>query len=262
MDAIIRGMQHVWPTGVNFAYVAPTQKQAKLVAWPYLKEFAVPLPDPRSINETELRMELVSGARIHVFGAESADNLRGIGLSGVVLDEFASMPPSVWGEIVRPMLSDRGGWGTIIGTPKGRSEFFRIYEEALADSDRWFSLKLKASESGILPEHELADLRHMYRETPIRMFLHRGDMRRLFRQTASRCRGAGAHHDCRVRPVAPCGHCMGLRDRGRYGHLGISGSAERNPGHRLLPESWEGRGALCLGVRGPRLEHRNMLVPA
>jgi phage terminase large subunit len=84
-------------------------------------------------------MELVSGARIHVFGAESADNLRGIGLSGVVLDEFASMPPSVWSEIVRPMLSDRGGWCTIIPTPKGRNEFFRIYEEALADPDRWFS---------------------------------------------------------------------------------------------------------------------------
>jgi Terminase large subunit, T4likevirus-type, N-terminal len=91
---IIRGMQHVWPTGVNFAYVAPTQKQAKLVAWPYLKEFAAPfLADSRAINETELRVELVSGARIHVFGSESAENLRGIGLSGVVLDEFASMPP-------------------------------------------------------------------------------------------------------------------------------------------------------------------------
>jgi hypothetical protein len=148
-----------------------------------------------------------------------------------------------WSEIVRPMLSDRGGWCTIIGTPKCRNEFFRIYEEALADPDRWFSLKLKASESGILPEHELADLRHMYRETPeayeqeyagIRMFIFRGDMRRLFRQTDAGRRGARAHHRRPVRSVAPCGHCMGLRDRGRYGHLGLPARRRSDPCHRVL----------------------------
>jgi hypothetical protein len=42
------------------------------------------------------------------------------------------------------------------GTPKGRNEFFRIYEEALANPERWFSLKLKASENSEKEEAVLA----------------------------------------------------------------------------------------------------------
>jgi phage terminase large subunit len=57
------------------------------------------------------------------------------------------------------MLSDRGGWATFIGMPRGRNEFYRLYQTAIADPERWFSLLLTADQSGILPQHELADLR-------------------------------------------------------------------------------------------------------
>jgi len=68
-----------------------------------------------------------------------------------VLDEFADMKPEVWHEVVRPMLADRRGWATFIGTPKGKNEFFRLYESAKRDP--------AASESGIISPAELADLR-------------------------------------------------------------------------------------------------------
>jgi phage terminase large subunit len=58
--------------------------------------------------------------------------LRGPYLDGVVLDEFADMKPEVWHEVVRPMLADRRGWATFIGTPKGKNEFFRLYESVCA----------------------------------------------------------------------------------------------------------------------------------
>jgi hypothetical protein len=95
---------------------------------------------------------------IRLYGADNPDALRGPYLDGVVLDEFADMKPEVWHEVVRPMLADRRGWATFIGTPKGKNEFFRLYESAKRDP-AWFHMMLKASESGIISPAELADLR-------------------------------------------------------------------------------------------------------
>jgi phage terminase large subunit len=58
---------------------------------------------------------------IRLYGADNPDALRGPYLDGVVLDEFADMKPEVWHEVVRPMLADRRGWATFIGTPKGKN---------------------------------------------------------------------------------------------------------------------------------------------
>ena len=56
----------------------------------------------------------------------------------------------------RPALSDRQGRATFIGTPKGKNEFWDIYDRARGD-DAWFTLMLRASETGILPQIELTD---------------------------------------------------------------------------------------------------------
>ena len=68
------------------------------------------------------------------------------------------MKPEVWYEVIRPMLADRHGWATFIGTPKGKNEFWRLYQNA-KNNPEWFHMILKASESGIIPEAELSDLR-------------------------------------------------------------------------------------------------------
>ena len=141
----------------RFAYIAPYFAQAKDVAWTYLKQYARPIPGT-TINESELRVDFGTGARIRLYGADNADRLRGIYLDGVVLDEFADMDPNAWLEVVRPALADRQGWATFIGTPKGRNGFFDVYERSLDHSD-WFSLRLKASETGLVPQKELDALR-------------------------------------------------------------------------------------------------------
>ena len=141
----------------RFAYVAPYYAQAKDVAWVYLKRAVGPIPGV-GINETELRIDLPNGARIRLYGADNYDRLRGIYLDGVVLDEFADMDPRAWSEVIRPALADRGGWAVFIGTPKGRNTFADLYERAEADNE-WFSLRLRASETGIIPEAELLAMR-------------------------------------------------------------------------------------------------------
>lgn len=137
----------------RFAYIAPLFNQAKDVAWNYLKTYAQPfLTAPP--NETELRVDLLNGSRIRLYGADNPDRLRGIYLDGVVLDEYADMAPSVWGGVIRPLLADRAGWATFIGTPKGRNDFFEIYDRAVNDPN-WYAVKLRASETGILATDEL-----------------------------------------------------------------------------------------------------------
>lgn len=142
----------------RFAYVAPYYAQAKDVVWAYVKRFAGQVPGA-TINESELRVDFAhNGARLRLYGADNYDRLRGIYLDGVVLDEFADQPPQAWREVIRPALADRQGWALFIGTPKGRNAFYDVYQTAV-NSDEWFDLRLRASETGLVPQGELDAMR-------------------------------------------------------------------------------------------------------
>jgi len=148
----------------RFAYIAPQLNQAKDIAWAYLLEYTGCFGAKRRVNASELWVELPkNGARIRIYGADNPDRLRGIYLDGVVLDEFGDMDPTVWSQVVRPALSDRKGWAVFIGTPKGKNTFHTLWTMAAEDPD-WFTLNLKASETGLLDHKELNDARRMMSE--------------------------------------------------------------------------------------------------
>lgn len=153
VDAALRCQK---PNG-RFAYIAPFYTQAKDVAWIYVKQLSTPIPGAQ-INESELRVDYPNGARVRLYGADNADRMRGLYFDGVVLDEPADMRPRVWGEVVRPTLSDRQGWAAFIGTPKGHNDFYDVYDEATKNA-AWFTMMLRASESGLLLAEELEDAR-------------------------------------------------------------------------------------------------------
>lgn len=142
----------------RYAYIAPFREQAKTVAWNYLKHYAgaVVKNPAEDFRESDLTVRLFNGSHVRLFGADNPNALRGMYLDGVIMDEYADMRPSLWGEVIRPSLSDRNGWAVFIGTPRGKNEFFEIYDKARSDPD-WFSLTLKASETALLPASELAD---------------------------------------------------------------------------------------------------------
>jgi len=147
-----------------FGYIAPYRSQAKSVAWDYLKRYAAPVI--KQVNEAELQVDLIGpkSPRIRLFGADNADAMRGLGFDGVLLDEYGDFRPSVWGHVIRPTLSDKQGWAVFMGTPKGKNQFWDIYDDSLAHPDDWFSLKLKASTSGILPQSEIDAVRKQITE--------------------------------------------------------------------------------------------------
>lgn len=141
----------------RFAYVAPYYAQAKDVVWSYVKEFTAGLPGATA-NEAELRVDLPNGARVRLYGADNYDRMRGIYLDGVIMDEFGDQPPQAWREVIRPALADRQGWAVFIGTPKGKNAFYDLHRAA-EQSDDWYSLVLRASETGIIPQPELDAMR-------------------------------------------------------------------------------------------------------
>jgi phage terminase large subunit len=140
----------------RFAYISPFLNQSKTVAWDYLRSAMAPLRKYGArVRETELRVDYPKGGQVRLYGADNPDALRGIYLDGIVLDEYADMDPRVWSEVIRPALADRGGWAVFIGTPKGRSAFFELWRRAQSEGD-WFSLMLKASDTGLIPASELS----------------------------------------------------------------------------------------------------------
>ena len=140
----------------QYGYVAPYYSQSKNIAWLYLKRFSEPIM--AKANESELWVELINGARIRLFGADNPSSLRGLYMDGLVCDEYADMKPSVWGEVLRPLLADRQGWATFIGTPKGHNAFWDIYNNATKDP-KWYVKVLRASQTGLIPQEELDDAR-------------------------------------------------------------------------------------------------------
>ena len=140
----------------QLAYVAPNYQQAKRIAWEYLKHYSGPLIE--QTHESELRVTLKNSAKIYLLGAEKADSLRGMYLDGVVLDEYASIRPSSWQQVIRPALSDRNGWAVFSGTPLGKNHFYDTYRAA-RDNPEWYTMMLKASESGIMDPGELEALK-------------------------------------------------------------------------------------------------------
>lgn len=151
----------------RYAYIAPQRNQAEKIAWEYLKEYTRGL-EAKKPSETDLSVILRhNSAELCIYGADNPDSFRGQYFDGVILDEYGDMPPSIWGKVLLPTLADRQGWAVFIGTPKGKNHFYKIFQKAggiglspdeakLFTPDSWYRFILKASESGILPQEELA----------------------------------------------------------------------------------------------------------
>ena len=152
-DIIRAAITYQGPNGL-FGYVAPYMNQARRIAWDYFKYYAQPVV--KEANESQMTLTLVNGVKISLFGADNADAMRGLGFSGIYLDEYGDFKPSVFGNVIRPALSDKQGWAVFAGTPKGKNQFWEVFDTATRIPSEWFLLRLPASSSGLLPASELA----------------------------------------------------------------------------------------------------------
>lgn len=149
-----------------YYYIAPTYVAAKSIAWRLLKELAEGYYSVK--NESELYIELSNGSVIQLKGADNRDGLRGVSLSGVVIDEAAFMVEEVWTEVVRPATSDQLAPVVFISSPAGWNWFKDLYDYAVSgQDDNWQAWQFTTADGGNVTLDEIEAAR---RELPERTF--------------------------------------------------------------------------------------------
>lgn len=118
--------------------IAPEYTQAKSIYWRDLVSEYVPQEIIIKKNDNELILEIMSAVPgkssiIEFKGSDREDKLRGAGLKGVILDEYAFQKESVWDKVVGPMLVQTNGWAIFITTPNGVANHFKkFWDDAVA----------------------------------------------------------------------------------------------------------------------------------
>jgi hypothetical protein len=144
-----------YPGSLNW-YVAPTYRQAKMIAWEMCKRL-IPKELIESTNEVDLSIKLINKSRIELRGAENEDSLRGVGLNFAVLDENAMMKRHVWPTIIRPMLADTKGGALFISTPRGKDSFWELWVKGQRGEDGYKSWTFKTEDNPFIDRQEVDD---------------------------------------------------------------------------------------------------------
>jgi hypothetical protein len=166
--------------------IAPTYKQAKSIYW---RDICKRYKDDEfmEFNEQELSITFkhLSGiqiptqygmvtvnhdpdqpaTRIELKGADNPDSLRGTGLCGVVLDEYAFMPEGkyVYDVILRPQLADKNGWTVFISTPNGIfNHFHDLVLTAQDNPEKYFYSHATALDNPHFSKEEFEEARAEY----------------------------------------------------------------------------------------------------
>jgi len=150
----------------NFWIVSPTIKQGRLNHWRQLiaeipNEFILRKRGGPAIDNTNMTIELVNGAIIHIVGAENADRIRGAGVMGMVVDEAAYIPSKVWSMVLKPELLQTKGWCLFISTPAGYNWFYDIWKRGQTKDKKsaWKSWRFTTYDSPRMKDPErLKDL--------------------------------------------------------------------------------------------------------
>lgn len=121
-------LEEVWCVG-------PTFEQEKRIMWPVLQELGSELIAHK--HEQTGVLTLINGRRVAVKGSDRPDNLRGSGLSAVVLDEYAFMRPEVFDLIIQPQLIRTEGTAMFIGTPDGKNHFHEFWLRGQSKEPKW-----------------------------------------------------------------------------------------------------------------------------
>lgn len=142
-------------------YVSPTFKQGRENLWNVCMDLGQGLIE--SVRQNEGEIKLTNGRIIRFKGADDPDSLRGVGLSFVVLDEYAFMKPSVWEYIIRPALARAEGGALFIGTPAGKNHFYHMWIAAMKardylsgkDSTEWAAWQFMSKDNPHITDNEI-----------------------------------------------------------------------------------------------------------
>jgi len=108
----------------------------------------------RAPTRVEFRTK-IGMTRIWFLSADNPDNIRGFGFQGVVIDEAAAIPVSVWHYVLRPTIAQTLGWAVFVSTPKGRNWFYDLYTRGMDPNEKdYASFTFPSKASPFFPAKE------------------------------------------------------------------------------------------------------------
>ena len=151
----------------NYWHMLPEYNQARKAIWTAVNartgkkriDEAFPLELRSRTVDQEMRIEFVNGATWQVVGSDNFDSLVGSGPAGIVFSEWSLADPRAW-PILAPMLEENNGWAFFIYTARGRNHGHSLLETAKRRG--WFWEVLKATETGVFTEEQLAGVADEY----------------------------------------------------------------------------------------------------
>lgn len=132
-------------TVATYWHMLPTAIQGRHVVWDAIDprtgvrtiDQVWPKELRKSINNTEMKIELKNGSMWQVVGSDNYDRLVGSNPFGVVFSEYSIADPAAW-NYIRPILKENGGWAIFIYTPRGKNHGYELFEMA-KDNPNWFA---------------------------------------------------------------------------------------------------------------------------
>lgn len=101
--------------------------------------------------------------------ADNPDTIIGDGYDGIVVDEAARIPKTVWDVNIRPSLGDKRGWAILISTPRGRNWFFDTYTRGQSgDEPLYRSYTFSSRDNPYFSEEEWIEMKRTMPEDVFR----------------------------------------------------------------------------------------------
>lgn len=149
-------------------YVAPTYKMCKQILWDDIKEKFIRCRWAKKINESDLTITLVNGSKIYLRSGDNPDNLRGVSMDYLVMDEAAMIDQKMWTEVCRPALSDRQGGAMFITTPQGKGSWIYDLWQGAHGQENYSAFQYSTIAGGNVPAEEIEAARNELDEKSFR----------------------------------------------------------------------------------------------
>jgi len=135
------------------AFFSGTLAQAKATVEPVMREIGMNMPaNFMQYNKAEHKYDFVFSnydiRTLRLLSYENQESKRGYHPQLIIIDECSSMPASMFGNVIMPMLKDEEGELIAIGTPAGHNKFYELFNFGLSDDyPNWESYAIRASEN-------------------------------------------------------------------------------------------------------------------
>lgn len=128
-----------------YYYIFPSYRQGRKAIWEAVDSRTglkfldyIPKELIAGIHDTEMRITFVNGSILRVCGSEDINTLMGTPPYGVVYSEYSLQSPKAF-DMIRPILSENGGFALFVFTPRGmRNHGFELWKMAM-ENPNWYA---------------------------------------------------------------------------------------------------------------------------